>query len=188
MNERKWLESTKPRAMLRFLKGKVSERKLRLVAVAVHREYHRLDPRFSGPESSLAAETAEAFAEAGSLVDTAIRLKLGGYFILNPTAYGAASRLVENSDIPDAFKCSILRCVFGLLPFHPIVLDPTWLTPGVVGLASFIYQKRAFDRLPDLAVLLEARSCNNADLLQHCRESAPHTRGCWPLDAILGRS
>src|SRR5262249_34687866 len=129
MNETKWPDSTNPRAMLRFLKGKVSERKLRLFALAVHREYHRLDPRFSGTRSSREAETAEASAEAGNSPDQATRQKLGGYFILNPTAYGAASRLVENSDVPDDFKCGVLRCLFGPLPFRPVALNPAWVTP-----------------------------------------------------------
>ncbi len=188
MNEAKWLESTRPRTMLRFLKGKVSERKLRLVAVAIHREYHRLDPRFGGPATSLAAEKAEAFAEAGSSVSTADRLKFGGYFILNPTAYGAASRLMENSEVPDTFKCSILRDIFGPLPFRPIVLDPSWLTPAVVNLARTIYEERTFVLLPILADALEEAGCDNADILQHCRGPGPHTRGCWPLGLLIGKN
>ena len=48
MTEQEWLACIKPAAMLRFLKGKASERKLRLSAVAVHLEYHRLDPRSVG--------------------------------------------------------------------------------------------------------------------------------------------
>jgi hypothetical protein len=196
MNETKWLESTKPRAMLRFLKGKVSERKLRLVAVAVHREYHRLDPRFSGPESGLAADTAEALADAGGSVDTATRLKLGGYFILNPTAYGAASRLVENADVPDPFKCSILRCIFGPLPFRTVPLHPsvrTWNDGLVRRLAEEAYQHRQLlsghldpQRLAVLAAAVEEAG-GDTERVEHLRLPEPHARGCFVVDLLTGR-
>jgi hypothetical protein len=176
--------------MLRFLKGKVSERKLRLVAVAVHREYHRLDPRFSRPESSLAVDKAEAIAETSSSVDNATRSRLGGYFILNPTAYGAATRLVDNSDVPDDFKCGILRCIFGPLPFRPVALDTSiCLSHGgkVVKLAQAIYNDRAFARLLILADALEEAGCTNEEILVHLRGPGPHVRGCWPLDLLLDK-
>jgi len=105
MTETKWLGSTKPAAMLRSLKGKASERKLRLFAVAVHREYHRTDPRSSWLASGLAVDVAEALAETGGSEEGTDRSRFGVYFVLFSSAYDAASRLVDNYDVPDAFKC-----------------------------------------------------------------------------------
>jgi hypothetical protein len=190
MTEKKWLEITNPRSLLRYLKGKGSERKLRLFAVAVHREYHRLESRFRGPASDLAADTAESLAESGGSFDNALRSKLGGYFILNPTAYGAASRLAEPHDVPDEFKCGVLRCLFGN-PFQPVTLAPQilWWSGGtVLKVAQTVYSERRFQDLPVLADALEEAGCTNAAILQHCRGPRPHFRGCWVVDLILGKS
>ena len=188
MTEAKWLMSgTKPGTMLRFLKDKANERKLRLFAVAVHREYYRLDPRFSGQASLLAADTAKGFAEANQSVDTATRLRLGGYFVLNPTAYGAAKRQLDIADVPDDFRTSILRCIFGN-PFRPITLDASWLTPTVMLLALAIYHDRGFERMPVLGDALEEAGCTNGDILDHCRQTGQHAKGCFVVDLILGKS
>ncbi|HEY1191403.1 MAG TPA: hypothetical protein VGE74_27460, partial [Gemmata sp.] len=65
-----------------------------------------------------------------------------------------------------------------------------------------IYDHHAFERMPDLAALLERAGCTSAAVLAHCRETGPfpngppagypvpappvHTRGCWVIDSILG--
>lgn len=92
-----------------------------------------------------------------------------------------------------------------------------WLTPAVVKVARSIYDDRRFEELPILADALEEVGCTEAALLGHLRElarcpecngndawrygegftcdtchcagtvPAPHARGCWVLDLILGR-
>ncbi|MCE9560796.1 MAG: hypothetical protein K8U57_01950 [Planctomycetes bacterium] len=79
-----------------------------------------------------------------------------------------------------------LRDIFGN-PFHPVALDPSWLTPTVVRLAEHIYHKRAFDQMPILADALQDAGCDNADLLNHCRQPGEHVRGCWVVDMLTGR-
>jgi hypothetical protein len=59
--------------------------------------------------------------------------------------------------------------------------------PGVVKLARIVYEGRAFDLMPELADALEAAGCNNADIFNHCRQPGEHMRGCWVVDAILGK-
>jgi hypothetical protein len=54
--------------------------------------------------------------------------------------------------------------------------------------AAAIYEKRTFDRLPNLAEALEAAGCDNADILNHCRGGGEHVRGCWAVDLVLGKS
>jgi hypothetical protein len=96
----------------------------------------------------------------------------------------AIKQQVEFSD-PE-WPTNLLRDIFGN-PFRPVVFDPAWLTPTVTSLASSIYADRAFDRMPMLADALEEAGCDHADILLHCRGDGPHVRGCWVVDAILGK-
>jgi hypothetical protein len=105
-----------------------------------------------------------------------------------------ASRPDSYDDFPDSCKhpeqahqAGLVRCIFGN-PFRPVSVDPAWLTPAVVKLAQTFYEQRAFDRMPQLADALLDAGCDNEDLMQHCRSPGPHVRGCWAIDAILGKS
>ena len=87
----------------------------------------------------------------------------------------------------------LLRDIFGN-PFHPVAIDPAWLTPNVVDLAGTIYEERALPsgeldrtRLAVLADALMDAGCDNAEILEHCRGEGPHVRGCWVVDLILGK-
>jgi hypothetical protein len=73
-------------------------------------------------------------------------------------------------------------------PFRSAAVDPRWLTSTVVALADAIYADRAFDRLPILADALEDAGCADADILAHCCGPGPHVRGCWVVDAVLGKT
>jgi hypothetical protein len=55
-------------------------------------------------------------------------------------------------------------------------------------LARSIYQEERFHDLPVLADALEEAGCTDADILAHCRQPGSHVRGCWVVDAILGKS
>jgi hypothetical protein len=76
-------------------------------------------------------------------------------------------------------------------------VDPAWLAwDGGTGvqLAQGAYEGR---HLPEgtldkhrLAVLADAlldAGCTNGELLAHLRGPAPHVRGCWAVDCLLGR-
>jgi len=80
-----------------------------------------------------------------------------------------------------------LFCIFGLLPCRAISVDATWLTSTVKQVAIAIYSANGFDRLPILADALEDAGCDNADILNHCRQPGEHVRGCWVVDLLLGR-
>jgi hypothetical protein len=67
------------------------------------------------------------------------------------------------------------------------ILDPSWLTATVVALAQGVHDEHAFDRLPILADALQDAGCENAGILNHCRENHPHVLGCWVVDLILGK-
>jgi hypothetical protein len=83
-------------------------------------------------------------------------------------------------------QAALLRCVLGPLPFRPVTINSSQKTSNAVALAESIYD-RAFDRMPILADALEDAGCDNADILQHCRQPGEHVRGCWVVDLVLGR-
>jgi hypothetical protein len=64
---------------------------------------------------------------------------------------------------------------------------PEWRTATVVSLAQGIHSNRAWDQMPILADALQDAGCEDNNVLSHCRGPGPHARGCWVIDAILGR-
>src|SRR5262249_49961028 len=102
-----------------------------------------------------------------------------------------ASRLDEITVKGDADErqgqAALVRDIFGN-PFRPVTLHPAWRTANVTALAQAIYAERAFDRLPILADALEDAGCDNADILNHCRQPGDHVRGCWVVDLIWEKS
>ena len=57
----------------------------------------------------------------------------------------------------------------------------------MVSLAEAIYEQRNFDRLVVLASVLEEAGCTDTDILGHLRSVDLHVRGCWVVDALLGK-
>jgi hypothetical protein len=88
----------------------------------------------------------------------------------------------------------LLRDLFGN-PFQPIPVLGTWLTAQVVTIALAAYDERLLPSghlnpllLAVLADAIEETGCANTTILEHLRQSDPHYRGCWVLDAILGKN
>jgi hypothetical protein len=89
-----------------------------------------------------------------------------------------------------AAQALLLRCIIGN-PFRSASVEPAWRSWGsgcVRKLAQAIYDGRRFADLPVLADALEEAGCDNADILAHCRQPGEHVRGCWVVDAILGKA
>jgi hypothetical protein len=93
---------------------------------------------------------------------------------------------IEASRAEEKVQAGLLRCIFGN-PFRPVAFPPAWRSETAVALATAIYADRAFDRLPILADALEESGCDHSDVLAHCRGPGPHARGCWVVDAVLGK-
>jgi hypothetical protein len=89
-----------------------------------------------------------------------------------------------------AAQRALIHDVFGN-PFRLIPeVDNAWLTwnHGIIDkMARVIYDERAFDRMPVLADALEDAGCADAEILGHCRQASPHTRGCWLIDLLTGK-
>ena len=73
-------------------------------------------------------------------------------------------------------------------PFVSIEWKPDWRTSTVLDLARTIYDRRAFELMPILSDALLDAGCDHQMIQEHCRCGRPHARGCWVLDAIIGRS
>jgi hypothetical protein len=89
----------------------------------------------------------------------------------------------------DAELCDVIRDVIGH-PIRPPAVDPAWLDANggqVLAVAACIDLEGRFDELPVLADALEEAGCADAGLLEHARQPK-HYRGCWLLDAVLGKS
>jgi hypothetical protein len=210
MTEEEWLACADPTPMLKFLRGRASDRKLRLFACGCCRRHKSV---LRGKRNLQTLEASEEFADGRmtrkdmrkvrenwyvydypfplrgtwqAALSHATILDTGGWSVANDTAPHAAqaSPRPEREQIAQA---GILRDIFGN-PFRPVAVDPAWLTSTVVALAEGIYAERAFDRLPILADALQDAGCENGDVLTHLRGDGPHVRGCWALDLVLGKS
>ncbi len=95
-------------------------------------------------------------------------------------------------------QCVLLRDIYGD-PFRPLPpLSPsrlTWHGGIILQLAQAAYEDRDLpegtlkaSRLAVLADALEEAGSSDTELLGHLRGNGPHVRGCFALDAVLGRS
>ncbi len=98
-----------------------------------------------------------------------------------------ARKLAHQKEL--SFQAGLVRCLFGN-PFRPAAVDGAWAAWNggtVARLARAIYEERDFGRLPVLADALEEAGCAEPAVLAHCRSGGPHARGCWVVDALLGK-
>jgi hypothetical protein len=89
-----------------------------------------------------------------------------------------------------ARQADMLRDIVGN-PWSPSAVDPAWLAWNdrcAERLARYVYDERAFDRLPILHDLLLDAGCDDEAMLAHCREAKDHVRGCWVVDLLLGKT
>jgi hypothetical protein len=110
-----------------------------------------------------------------------------------PDAGLFSARLAEEQKT----QCGLLRDLFGPLPFREVRIDPSvllWSRGAVVQLARAAYEERLMlfghldpARLAVLADALEESGCATPEILLHLRGPGPHVRGCFVLDALLGR-
>jgi hypothetical protein len=205
MDEASWLAGTDPWRMLDFLSGKTSERKLRLFACACCRQPAFFDLWTTANTAALT--TAERYADGQGNLDQLRRAAraafgLGPIWCCADKASVAADSWIRGVYrsrplVPRSLLAGLLHCIFGN-PFRPVSLGPACLTwnEGTVGrLAQAAYDHRSLPagsldrvRLAILADALEEAGCNDRHLLGHLREPGSHVRGCFGVDAALGKS
>ncbi|MDY3562140.1 hypothetical protein R5W23_003586 [Gemmata sp. JC673] len=81
-----------------------------------------------------------------------------------------------------------LHDIVGPLPFRPVNFCPSWRTSTAVAIARQMYKAHDFSAMPILADALQDAGCDDADVLDHCRDpNGTHARGCWVVDSVLGK-
>jgi hypothetical protein len=91
----------------------------------------------------------------------------------------------KSNHVPEI--CITIRDIFGN-PFRPVVLESSLRTESVVSLARAMYESRNFSDIKVVAETLQNAGCDNQELLDHCRGSVSHIRGCWVVDLLLGKA
>jgi hypothetical protein len=129
----------------------------------------------------------KANAAADAAADAAFQTVHEGPLGIASVARAAIDAVWDCDVIGDeSAQAMLVRDIFGN-PFRPATINPAWRTSNVTALAQSIYDDRAFDRLPILADALEDAGCDNADILNHCRQPGVHVRGCWVVDLLLNK-
>jgi hypothetical protein len=207
MTEQEWLESWHTINMEKFLRTdrkvsrtKQGRRKLRLFACACFRRvWHLLRDEQSRQAVKVAEKHADGKASKKELEAAREEPQCGhlcgpiGTAVVHATVTAVQLQLVDQGSVKSVYRAEVasqvklLHDIFGN-PFRPVTLDPLWLTPTTVAVAHGIYDDRAFDRMPILADALQDAGCEVPDILDHCRGEGPHVRGCWVVDAILGKT
>jgi hypothetical protein len=146
--------------------------------------------RYASPRAALAQAVLMSLREApqdcftggdGDAVEYCIR---GVEFALTHKQVELLGRAGPTGHRPLA---EVLRCVLGNL-VRPAVFEPVWRTEAAVGLARGMYESRDFGPMPVLADALEDAGCAAEGVLAHCRGDGPHARGCFVVDAVLGKA
>lgn len=211
MTESDWLACTNPKAMLECVRPTASDRRYRLFAAACcRRVWHTLTDersrqaietieRFAdGQASDEERETAQAIAAqvrnlGGILAKFAasISARHGAAMVIDPAGQAAAffpDQKYDPSKLEFEWReqCGLIRDIFGN-PNQPTTVQTSWRTSSVADLAQFIYDERDYGRMQDLGEALAKAGCTNVEMLNHCRSAGQHVRGCWVVDAILGK-
>ena len=184
--------------VIRELKLKLSRRKRRLLACGVARAVlGRSEYGFR-----LAIDCGEALADEQRpplLLELARReLNPERSAGTVPPEYGIALRCIDPLEErawvlakPTGVSDDVMLAVFRELvpnPFVPLTWNSEWFTSTVRDLAAHIYATHEFGTMPILADALQDAGCDNDHILNHCRADKLHARGCWVLDAILGKT
>jgi hypothetical protein len=203
MTEAEWLACTEVRPMLDFLRGRVSERKLRLFACGCFRLTWRLLQRSQERHVIRVAELhadgacggrklARAFWSARSVSGGTSPVGTISWCAEAAQVAVAASEAIVSGTADPALRikhASLFRCITGS-PFRvelSTAKNPYRSDRVAAGLAQGIYGDHAFDRVPILADALEDAGCTDGDILEHLRGPGPHVRSYWALDLILGK-
>lgn len=203
MTEQEWLTCADPKTMLEFLRGKASDRKLRLFAVACSRRVWSVIDSLgqaavdvaeayadglAGPDEMRAARLAcQGAGGQASWYASATKPEVAARNAARSAQVGVASNPLLGTEADELLaQAGLMRDIFGN-PFRSVAPDLPSLTPTVVQLAQIIYDDRAFERMPELADALSQAGCTNATILDHFRGPGPHVRGCWVVDLLLGK-
>jgi pSer/pThr/pTyr-binding forkhead associated (FHA) protein len=211
MTEAEWLTSADPEAMLACLGSRISDRKLRLFACACCRRIWHLIPH---ARARATVEAAERYADGLDFGKELHDVATGSWAPIVCSAgvserqalealqaaaclghqlrgsAGASLSFVWQVDKDRVAQANLLRDLVGN-PYRPASVDPAWRTCNgglVSAMAQQMYDDRTFHLLPILADAFEEAGCTEASILEHLRGPGSHARGCWAVDALIGKA
>jgi hypothetical protein len=196
MTEEQWLGCTEPIRMLEYLRESgvpAEDRKLRLFAAArCRRAWHLLD---ADARAAVWANRSDRGTNLWAAVDHAtvggwrpaveMLAGLGGHLAASAPADPTA--LARQRAAEERAQADLLRCVYGPRPLGRRAAEASWRTTTVLEVARCAYEAPDSGSLPVLADALEEAGCDDQEFLGHLRGEGPHSRGCFVLDALLGK-
>jgi hypothetical protein len=198
MTEDEWNECEDAAAMLRHLGGRAGERRLRLLAAACARAgWSGITDAETRSAVELAERSADGQATREELLAAEDDLWGRGFCGVprDPEANRIAGSAVHPSTIAavrettarvPAEAPALIRDIFGN-PFREARALPGRGDEDWRALAQAIHDERRLEELPRLARLLVETGHREQAVLAHLRSPGPHVRGCWALDAVLGK-
>jgi hypothetical protein len=190
MDEATWLACKDPEPMLVSLRPTPSERKLILFGCGCYRlVWSSTADCFRRNIEALEryADRLITFAELQAAYEAE------GWPGVPFTEYGIGNAVADAVDTRETSEDAVVVAQAALVrdlignPFHPVILDSSWLTPNVQALARVIYDEQRFTDMPVLGDALGEAGAE-LGLVAHCREPGHlHVRGCYVLDLLLGK-
>jgi hypothetical protein len=174
MTEEEWLGCKSPWTMLRWVRasGKADRSQLGLL--------------FAACCDSMPLVHAQPKAGYFRWLVDPIALTDAEFHLFNAVA--EVMRAIGDGDRERAGLLVLMWDIFGN-PFRPVTVDPTWRSDTAVSLAKQMYEMRDFSAMSALGDALQDAGCDNADILNHCRDTQQtHVRGCWVVDLVLNKS
>jgi hypothetical protein len=212
MTAEEWDASRAPRKMFTHIRENTNPRKLRLFTCACCRAVW---DRLKNKECRRGVEVAERFADGevsdrtrrdaqrrvSAVLDVrgkrdllrlcaswALTKKDGWYAHFAAEVASHNTLCVVKGPRIQRTQADLLRCIFGNPLRDEVKFDKQWRTDTVVSLAKTMYDSRDFGAMPILADALQDAGCTDDRVLNHCRApGATHARGCWVVDAVLGK-
>lgn len=158
-------------------------------------------PRATSGSNRAAVELAERYACGQAGVDEVRSMRFTYRFqflhpagiLLGPDERGALDLVqrgliwLEAFDTSETEMAARLAIWKDLMGGDGIRFDPAWASweyHTVRRMAQAIDHTRDFDQMPILGDALEDAGCTHAAILEHCRATAVHVRGCWLLEGL----
>jgi hypothetical protein len=218
MTEEQWLSATNIDPLLKWLqkskRHRPTVRKMQLLANAIA---DRIADRFTDPLSLAVRQFMDRLAEATPTRDAywgewgpltrrldagrldhshvlcwAVYVSMpdGGKLFGVPETCARSVAGNVRREVGGAEGANQVRLLRDVIPnpYRPVTFSPSWHTDTAVALARQMYDSRDFGAMPILADALQEAGCEDATILNHCRDPKQvHVRGCWVVDLVLGK-
>lgn len=158
MTEQEWLSCNDPTPMLEFMRGRASDRKLRLYASAICGGIQLVESYLEG--NATAEKLYNASLDAcrglhsramyfwGTAMTDVCRRKIAVCEVIRLVKegdrywYEEEARQYGTPEQDAKYNVDLARCIFGSLAFRPVTISSTWLTATVLAIAQTSYNTR----------------------------------------------